>query len=288
MSDDLLRPRRRPRPPRSARKTRRPSPQVGLILGSGLGGYADGLDDARRAIDYGEIPHFPRSHVARPQGPARRSASARGARVRRDAGPRAHVRGPQRRDGGVSRRACSIALGAKVLIITNAAGGLNPTLVAGHADADPRSHRHAARSRAARPQRRPARPAVPRHDARVRARAARRSSRRPPAREGIALEEGVYVAMPGPTLRDAGRGADAADARRRCDRHVDGARGRRRAAHGRARDRHLVHHEPGGRHHRRRSCRTPRSPRPRRACARRSRRCSTRSSAALVARGELA
>ena len=64
------------------------------------------------------------------------------------------------------------------------------------------------------------------------------------------LEEGVYVAMPGPTLRDAGRGPDAADARRRCDRHVDGARGRRRAPHGRARDRHLVHHEPGRRHHR--------------------------------------
>src|SRR4029079_13778513 len=37
-------------------------PQVGLILGSGLGGFADGLGHAT-AIDYGEIPHFPRSAI---------------------------------------------------------------------------------------------------------------------------------------------------------------------------------------------------------------------------------
>src|SRR6202041_133727 len=35
-------------------------PQIGLVLGSGLGGFADSLTDARR-IPYAEIPAFPRS-----------------------------------------------------------------------------------------------------------------------------------------------------------------------------------------------------------------------------------
>ena len=39
-----------------------------------------------------------------------------------------------------------VALGAKVIIVTNAAGGLNPKWKPGTADVDPRSYRHAARS----------------------------------------------------------------------------------------------------------------------------------------------
>jgi purine-nucleoside phosphorylase len=35
-------------------------PRIGLVLGSGLGGFADSLDDASR-IPYAEIPAFPRS-----------------------------------------------------------------------------------------------------------------------------------------------------------------------------------------------------------------------------------
>src|SRR6202161_4802686 len=35
-------------------------PQIGLVLGSGLGGFADSLTDARR-IPYAETPAFPRS-----------------------------------------------------------------------------------------------------------------------------------------------------------------------------------------------------------------------------------
>ena len=38
-------------------------PTVGLVLGSGLGGYADQLGDAV-ALDYGDIPRFPLSTVA--------------------------------------------------------------------------------------------------------------------------------------------------------------------------------------------------------------------------------
>ena len=38
-------------------------PTVGLILGSGLGAFADTLED-RVVLPYGELPHFPVSHVA--------------------------------------------------------------------------------------------------------------------------------------------------------------------------------------------------------------------------------
>jgi purine-nucleoside phosphorylase len=40
-----------------------PTPAVGVILGSGLGGFADTLQD-RVSIPYGELPHFPVSGVA--------------------------------------------------------------------------------------------------------------------------------------------------------------------------------------------------------------------------------
>ncbi len=38
------------------------TPQVGLILGSGLGSFAETLEDAV-TIDYGDIPHFATSTV---------------------------------------------------------------------------------------------------------------------------------------------------------------------------------------------------------------------------------
>ena len=42
-------------------------PTVGLILGSGLGGFADQLEDAI-AIEYGDLPGFPKSHVVGHKG----------------------------------------------------------------------------------------------------------------------------------------------------------------------------------------------------------------------------
>ncbi|MCP4447826.1 MAG: purine-nucleoside phosphorylase, partial [Myxococcales bacterium] len=38
-------------------------PTIGLILGSGLGAYAETLEDAA-IVDYGDIPNFPVSTVA--------------------------------------------------------------------------------------------------------------------------------------------------------------------------------------------------------------------------------
>ena len=42
-------------------------PKVGLILGSGLGGYGDKLERAKK-IPYSDIPYFPQSHVVGHKG----------------------------------------------------------------------------------------------------------------------------------------------------------------------------------------------------------------------------
>src|SRR5262245_14792091 len=39
-------------------KAKGPAPKVGIILGSGLGAFADGLEGAT-VIPYDELPHFP-------------------------------------------------------------------------------------------------------------------------------------------------------------------------------------------------------------------------------------
>ncbi|MGE5181685.1 MAG: purine-nucleoside phosphorylase, partial [Acidobacteriota bacterium] len=98
-------------------------PQIGLILGSGLGAYGDKLAGATR-IDYGDIPHFPRSHVVGHKGclvvgerAGARCVAMQGRVHMYEGHAAATVAFPAR---------VLIALGAKVLIVTNAAGGLNP------------------------------------------------------------------------------------------------------------------------------------------------------------------
>jgi purine-nucleoside phosphorylase len=103
-------------------------PQVGLILGSGLGAFADQLANPTR-IDYGDIPGFPRSHV---QGHAGRLVIGETQGVRCVA-----MQGRVHMYEGHSAETVSfparvlVALGAKILIITNAAGGLNPSWAPG-------------------------------------------------------------------------------------------------------------------------------------------------------------
>jgi purine-nucleoside phosphorylase len=100
--------------------TRRPS--VGLILGSGLGGYAETLADPL-AIDYAEIPGFPISRVVGHAGRlwcgrvGGREVLAMQGRVHYYEGwPLARVVFPAR---------VLVALGCRALVITNAAGGIN-------------------------------------------------------------------------------------------------------------------------------------------------------------------
>ncbi len=103
-------------------------PSVGLILGSGLGAFADTLAD-RVALSFERIPGFPPSTVVGHAGQivfGRRGALdvlALQGRVHFYEGhDLARVAFPAR---------VLIAAGCKTLVITNAAGGVDPTLHAG-------------------------------------------------------------------------------------------------------------------------------------------------------------
>ena len=171
------------------------APQVGLILGSGLGGYADKLAGAAR-IDYGEIPGFPRSHVAGHKGCLVVGGRA-GARCIAMQG-RVHMyEGHSAATVSFPARVL-IALGAKVLIITNAAGGVNPSwppgtlmLIRDHLDL---LRDHALRG----PNDERLGPRFPDMTTAY-APELRALAKEAAAAKGIALAEGVYVAMPGPT-----------------------------------------------------------------------------------------
>ncbi len=187
-------------------------PQVGLILGSGLGAWADRLEHARK-IDYADIPSFPESNVVGHQG-------------RLVLGDRAGVRcvamqGRIHMYEGHSAATVAfparvlIALGAKVLIITNAAGGLDPKwppgtlmLIRDHLDM---LRDHALRG----PNDERLGPRFP-DMTKAYAPELRTLAKQAAATAKITLEEGVYVAMPGPTYETPaevkmlrGLGADA-------------------------------------------------------------------------------
>jgi purine-nucleoside phosphorylase len=101
---------------------------VALVLGSGLGDYANSLEDAR-AIPYAEIPHMPLSGVSGHAGNLVTGRRA-GKRVVAMQG-RAHLyegHSPSEVVFGVRLMAL---LGAETLIVTNAAGGVAQGLEAG-------------------------------------------------------------------------------------------------------------------------------------------------------------
>jgi purine-nucleoside phosphorylase len=170
-------------------------PQVGLILGSGLGAYADKLDHAEH-LDYGEIPGFPRSHVV---GHAGRLVAGERAGVRCIAMQgRVHMYEGHTAQTVAFPARVLVALGCKVLIITNAAGGMNPRwnpgtlmLIRDHIDM---LRDHALRG----PNDERLGPRFP-DMTKAYAEELRTMVKEVAAAEQIALEEGVYVAMPGPT-----------------------------------------------------------------------------------------
>lgn len=99
-------------------------PAVALILGSGLGDLANEVDDAT-VIPYEEIPHFARSTVV---GHAGRLLLGRLAGV-----PVVVMQGRFHFYEGHTPQVLTLpvrvmsALGAQTLLVTNAAGGINPT-----------------------------------------------------------------------------------------------------------------------------------------------------------------
>ena len=103
-------------------------PAVGLVLGSGLGGFVDALQGAQ-SIPYGEIPGMPRSSVPGHSGNMVLGDHG-GVRVAVLDG-RAHMYEGHAPDRVVFGVRLSLALGAHSVILTNAAGGIRSDLVPG-------------------------------------------------------------------------------------------------------------------------------------------------------------
>jgi purine-nucleoside phosphorylase len=107
------------------RKTWTQVPRVGLILGTGLGGLAEQIE-VDCSIPYGEIPHFPVSTVTSHAG---RLTCGRLCGV-----PIVAMEGRFHYYEGYSLQQVTFpvrvmrALGIEVLVLTNAAGGINPQL----------------------------------------------------------------------------------------------------------------------------------------------------------------
>ncbi|WP_428266982.1 purine-nucleoside phosphorylase [Haliangium sp.] len=170
-------------------------PQVGLILGSGLGAFAEQLEGAV-TVSYGDVPHFPSStapgHVGRlvcGQCGGLPCIVMQGRVHMYEGHPASQVSFPAR---------ALIALGARTLVITNAAGGM-------HADWEPgtfmliRDHINLMHDH---PLRGPNDDRLgPRFPDMTRAYdpALRELARRAASRVGVELKEGVYLASTGPT-----------------------------------------------------------------------------------------
>lgn len=104
------------------------APDIAIVLGSGLGAFADRLDDATR-IPYADIPHWPGSTVVGHAG-VLVAGSSGGRRVLTLAG-RAHFY--EGHPLGTVTFAMRVLgrLGIRAVVLTNAAGGINTDFAPG-------------------------------------------------------------------------------------------------------------------------------------------------------------
>jgi purine-nucleoside phosphorylase len=98
------------------------TPDVAIVLGSGLGDFVDALGDAT-TVPYGEIPHWPPSAVIGHAGKLVVGSLA-GRRVAALAGRVHFYEGHDLRTVTFATRVLG-RLGIKALVLTNAAGGIN-------------------------------------------------------------------------------------------------------------------------------------------------------------------
>lgn len=170
-------------------------PKIGLVLGSGLGAFADRMSDAA-PIPYSQIPGFPRSTAI---GHAGRMVIGNAGRV-----PAAVMQGRVHLYEGYSAEEVAFPMrvfgrmGIRAAIITNAAGGINPkfqqgalVVVADHINLQgtnplvgPNEDRFGVRF-----------PDMTRAYSRDYAAIAREEA----AKLGIKLENGIYAALLGPS-----------------------------------------------------------------------------------------
>jgi purine-nucleoside phosphorylase len=105
------------------RKRRPARPRVGIILGTGLGGLAAQIE-SQAAIPYAEIPHFPVSTVESHAGQLV-CGRLRGVEVVAMEGRFHYYEGYSMQEVTFPVRVMR-SLGVEILIVTNAAGGMNP------------------------------------------------------------------------------------------------------------------------------------------------------------------
>ncbi len=103
-------------------------PKVGMILGSGLGEFAEDLEDNLK-IPYQDIPHFPQSTAPGHKGNLI-AGSLHGKSILCMQGRQHFYEGYSMEDISLPIR-CMKKLGVNTLILTNAAGGLNPSFQQG-------------------------------------------------------------------------------------------------------------------------------------------------------------
>lgn len=104
------------------------TPQVAVVLGSGLGGVADGLVDAHR-VAYSSLPGFPETTVA--GHPGRLVAGKLGGKTALLLCGRVHgYEGYPPSEVGFGIRVVA-ALGVRTLIVTNASGAVDPAFATG-------------------------------------------------------------------------------------------------------------------------------------------------------------
>jgi purine-nucleoside phosphorylase len=97
-------------------------PEIGIVLGSGLGDFAASLG-GQVAIPYGDLPHWPASRVVGHEG--RLVVGTVAGRTIAALAGRSHLyEGHEPRTVAFAVRALGL-LGVKTLIVTNAAGGVN-------------------------------------------------------------------------------------------------------------------------------------------------------------------
>jgi purine-nucleoside phosphorylase len=111
----------------AVRKVVSSKPRVGLVLGSGLGAFADSL--AGPKIPYAELPHMPVSHVVGHAGNLC-FGDASGVPVVCMQG-RVHFYEGHTLDAVVHGVRTMAALGVECVLLTNAAGGCAPSFAAG-------------------------------------------------------------------------------------------------------------------------------------------------------------
>ena len=166
------------------------------MLGSGLGEFTRRWPTPSTCA-YGEMPHWPASAVVGHAGQLV-VGTIRGKRVAALSGRAHFYEGHDLRTVTFGVRALA-AFGVRTLILTNAAGGINLTVQAGHADADGRSHQPARQQPAGRPERGSVRPALSRHDRGLLASGSATIAVEAASALGQPLARGVYVAVHGPS-----------------------------------------------------------------------------------------